>query len=184
MILETERLILRPWDENDAESLFKYASSPDVGPAAGWPVHESVSDSLEIIRSVLSVSGTFAVCLKDDNEAVGSIGLISPAQSHVSVGDDELEIGYWIGVPFWGRGLIPEAVRRLQEYAFSELDCSALWCGYYEGNEKSRRCQEKCGFIYHHTEKDVPCILMGDIRTEHFTRMTKEMWMEMNYGRE
>lgn len=183
MIFETERLILRPWDESDAESLFKYASCPDVGPAAGWPVHESVSDSLEIIRSVLSVSGTFAVCLKDDNEAVGSIGLISPAQSHVSVGDDELEIGYWIGVPFWGRGLIPEAVRRLQEYAFSELDCSALWCGYYEGNEKSRRCQEKCGFIYHHTEKDVPCILMADIRTEHFTRMTKEMWMEMNYGR-
>ena len=141
MIFETERLILRPWDESDAESLFKYASCPDVGPAAGWSVHESVSDSLEIIRSVLSVSGTFAVCLKDDNKAVGSIGLISPAQSHVSVGDDELEIGYWIGVPFWGRGLIPEAVRRLQEYAFTELDCSALWCGYYDGNEKSRRCQ-------------------------------------------
>lgn len=180
MILETERLILRPWDESDAESLYKYASSPEVGPIAGWPVHESVSESLKIIRSVLSVQGTFAVCLKEDNVAIGSIGLISPMQSHTEIGDDELEIGYWIGVPFWGRGLIPEAVRRLQEYAFEELGCNALWCGYYDGNEKSKRCQEKCGFIYHHTEKNVPCELMGDIRTEHFTRITKEMWLRNN----
>ena len=39
MVLETERLILRPWEENDAESLYKYASSPKVGPIAGWLVH-------------------------------------------------------------------------------------------------------------------------------------------------
>lgn len=46
--------------------------------------------------------------------------------------------------------------------------------GYYDGNEKSKRCQEKCGFKFHHTEKNKPCIPMGDVRTEHFTRITKE----------
>ena len=54
MILETKRLILRPWEESDAENLFKYASHPDVGPIAGWAVHTSVENSREIIRGVLS----------------------------------------------------------------------------------------------------------------------------------
>ena len=170
----TKRLILRPWEETDAEQLYKYAKDPKVGPIAGWPVHTSVKNSLEIIQNVLSAKETYAVCLKDDNKAIGSIGLISPAQSHTRANDDEMEIGYWIGVPFWGNGLIPEAVRKLQEYVFEELGCSALWCGYYDGNEKSKRCQEKCGFIYHHTEENKPCELMGDFRTEPYTRITRD----------
>ena len=177
LTLQTERLILRPWEEDDAESLYEYAKDPAVGPIAGWPPHTSVENSREIIRSVLSADETYAVCLKEDNRAIGSIGLISPAQSHTALGADELEIGYWIGVPFWGRGLIPEATERLIRHAFEDLGCSALWCGYYEGNEKSKRCQEKTGFTFHHIEKDMPCELMGDVRTEHFTRLTKDEWL-------
>ena len=178
MVLETERLILRPWEEKDAESLYKYAKDPKVGPIAGWPVHTSVENSLEIIKNVLSADETYAVCLKEDNVAIGSIGLIPPAQSHTAVADDEIEVGYWIGVPFWGQGLIPEAVKALQKHAFLDLGCSAMWCGYYDGNEKSKRCQEKCGFVYNHTEENKPCELMGDVRTEHFTFLTKQDWLD------
>ena len=177
MRFETDRLFLRPWTEDDAESLYEYAKDPAVGPIAGWPVHTSADNSRDIIREVLSADETYAVCLKEDNRAIGSVGLIQPAQSHTKTADDEIEIGYWIGVPFWGKGLIPEAVRRLQEHAFFDLGCSAMWCGYYDGNEKSKKCQEKCGFIYHHTEENKPCELMGDVRTEHFTRITKEEWL-------
>ena len=177
LTLQTERLILRPWEEDDAESLYEYAKDPAVGPIAGWPPHTSVENSREIIRDVLSADETYAVCLKQDNRAIGSIGLISPAQSHTALGADELEIGYWIGVPFWGRGLIPEATERLIRHAFEDLGYSALWCGYYEGNEKSKRCQEKTGFTFHHIERDVPCELMGDVRTEYFTRLTKDEWL-------
>ena len=56
--------------------------------------------------------------------------------------DDECELGYWIGKPFWGQGLIPEAAKELLRYAFEDLGMRAVWCGYYEGNEKSRRVQE------------------------------------------
>lgn len=176
MTFETERLLLRPWEDSDAESLYRYAKDPEVGPIAGWPIHTSVENSLEIIHTVLSANETYAVCLKEDNVAIGSIGLISPAQSHTEVADDEMEIGYWIGVPFWGQGLIPEAVRRIIQHAFEDLNCSALWCGYYEGNIKSKRCQEKCGFRYHHTEENKLCELMGDIRTEHYSRLTRDEW--------
>lgn len=174
----TERLILRPWKDTDAENLYKYAKDPAVGPIAGWPVHTSAENSLEIIRNVLSADETYAVCLKEDNCAIGSIGLIKPAQSHTKAGDTELEIGYWIGVPFWGNGYIPEAVKALQKHAFEDLNCTAMWCGYYDGNEKSKRCQEKCGFTYNHTEENKPCDLMGDVRTEHFTYLTKEQWIK------
>ena len=92
--------------------------------------------------------------------------------------DHEAEIGYWIGVPYWGWGLIPEAVQRLQRRCFEELECTVLWCGYYDGNEKSRRVQEKCGFRYHHTQRGKLSPL-GDVRTEHFTRITREEFIQL-----
>ncbi len=172
----TERLILRPWQEDDAESLYEYAKNPSVGPVAGWPVHTSVENSREIIKNILSDNETYAVCLREDNRAIGSIGLIPPAQSLTTNNENEIEVGYWIGEPFWGSGYIPEAIRALQRHAFLDLGYDAMWCGYYDGNVKSKRCQEKCGFAYHHTEENKPCELMGDVRTEHFTYLTREEW--------
>lgn len=174
MELTTERLLLRPWEESDAESLYEYAKDPAVGPIAGWPVHTSVENSREIIRDVLSAEETYAVCLKEDGKAVGSIGLMIGSASNLSLPDTEGEIGYWIGVPFWGRGLIPEAVKELLRHGFEELKLEKIWCGYFEGNIKSKRVQEKCGFIYHHTNKDIYCELMNEIRTEHVTCMRRE----------
>ena len=176
MIFETERLILRPWDESDAKSLYEYAKDDRVGPVAGWPPHTSAENSREVIIRILSAAETYAVCLKEDNKAVGSIGLMIGKESNLDLPENEGEIGYWIGVPFWGRGLIPEAARELIRHAFADLHLETLWCGYFDGNEKSKRVQEKCGFTYHHTSKDVYWKPMDDIRTEHITRLTKEEW--------
>ena len=178
MELFTERLILRPWNESDAESLYEYAKDDRVGPIAGWPVHTSVENSCEIIKSVLSAPKTYAVCLKDDNRTIGSIGLMIGKQSNLDLPDTEGEIGYWIGVPFWGQGLIPEATREIIRHAFEDLSLKTLWCGYFDGNEKSKRVQEKCGFTYHHTNKDIHWQLTDDIRTEHITRLTREEYLE------
>lgn len=177
MRLETERLLLRPWQESDAKDLYRYASDPKVGPIAGWPVHTSVENSLEIIQNVLSEPETYAVVPKSEGHAVGCVGLMIGSAGNHALPDSEAEIGYWIGVPFWGQGLIPEAVREIIRYAFEELHMEKLWCGYYDGNMKSKRAQEKCGFLYHHTNKDIPCQLMGDIRTEHVSCLPKERWL-------
>ena len=174
---ETPRLLLRPWEETDAEALYKYAKDPAVGPIAGWPPHTSVENSREIIRTILSAPETYAVVLKQTGEPVGSIGLMFGDTVHsADIADGEAEIGYWIGVPFWGQGLIPEAVRRLLRHGFEDLGLQAVWCGYYDGNTQSRRVQEKCGFQYSHTEygKISP---LGDVRTEHFTRLSRADWI-------
>ena len=145
---------------------------------AGWPVHTSLEDSLRIIRTTLAKPETYAVVPKAEGHAAGSLSMMIGKASYLRLPDTEGEIGYWIGVPFWGRGLIPEAVRELLRHGFQDLRMEKLWCGYFDGNEKSRRVQEKCGFRYHHTAQDVPCPLLGEgvARTEHFTCLTKEDW--------
>ena len=79
MTLETKRLLLRPWREEDAPALFRYASDPQVGPRTGWKPHASVEESREIIRTVLSEPDTFAVILRETGEPVGSVGVFPTA---------------------------------------------------------------------------------------------------------
>ena len=179
MTFETERLILRPWTEDDAASLYRDASDPDVGPSAGWPPHTDVENSRNVIREILAKDGTFAVVPKGTCEAIGSISLMgnmTGSASNITDKEDEAELGYWIGKPFWGRGLIPEAARELMRYGFEELGLNKIWCGYFDGNEKSRRVQEKCGFVYHHTNRDIIWFATGETLTEHISCITREEW--------
>ena len=95
MILETERLVLRPWNENDAEDLYTYAKDPAVGPIAGWPPHKSVGESLDVIRNVLNGKEAYAVCLREDLKAIGAIELKLNGHTDMTEKDDECELGYW-----------------------------------------------------------------------------------------
>ncbi|ERL11115.1 RimJ/RimL family protein N-acetyltransferase [Olsenella profusa DSM 13989] len=147
-----------------------------MGPIAGWPVHTSVEDSWEVIRNVLSVPESYAVVLKEAGRPVGSIGLMVGGASNIGIPDTEGEIGYWIGVPHWGQGLIPEATREIMRHGFEDLGLERMWCGYFDGNDKSRRVQEKCGFRYHHTAENVPCQIDGLRRTEYVTCITRDEW--------
>ena len=177
MILETARLILRPWQDSYAEDLYEYAKDPAVGPAAGWPPHKSVEESRALIRTVLAGKETFAVCLKGSGKAVGSIGLHLNGHTDMTDRDDECELGYWIGRPFWGQGLIPEAARELNRHGFEDLHMQKIGAGYYDGNLRSRRVQEKCGFVYQWTTKDVDVPQMGEKRTGHVNLLTREAWL-------
>ena len=172
-MFETKRLILRPWREEDAQELFTYAKDPLVGPAAGWPVHTSVENSREIIRNVLSAPETYAVCLKETGKPIGSIGF---HRKDLAQREAELELGYWLGRPFWGQGIIPEASSELIRHAFEDLGIQILWCAHYDGNTKSRRVMEKLGFIYHHTTENISVTRLNETRTGHCLIMTREMW--------
>ena len=181
MILETERLILRPWSEADAEECYKYAIDPLVGPVAGWPAHTCVENSRQIIRDVLTAPETYAIVLRETGLPVGSIGL---HRNDLAEKDDDAELGYWIGVPYWGRGLVPEAARELLRHAFEDLKLARIWCGYYDGNDKSKRVQEKLGFRYQRAEENVPVPQMGETRKGHVNLMTREDWLENNRRQE
>ena len=174
MVLETERVILRPWEEADAEECFKYAKDPRVGPIAGWPAHKNVEETKEVIRNILMADETYAIVLKETGLVVGSIALMF--KTNLAQKEDEAELGYWIGVPYWGRGLVPEASRELIRHGFEDLHLNRIWCGYYDGNERSKRVQEKLGFKYQRTNKNVYVEQMDETRTDHINLLTKEEW--------
>lgn len=174
MIIETERLILRPWREEDAPAMYKYASDPRIGPSAGWPVHESEQDSLEVIRRLQSQREVYAVVPKDVGEPVGSAGL--SMNRRYRMGRRSAELGFWTGAPYWGRGYAAEAAMALIERGFTELALREIWCASYQGNLRSERVQEKCGFIRQGTVRDVRGVLPGTSHDENFSRLTVRQW--------
>ena len=175
-MLKTERLILRRWEDSDAESLFEYAADPDVGPIAGWPPHQTIEESRDVIKNVFHGKEAYAVCLKTDGRAIGAIELKLNGHTDLTERDDECELGYWLGKPFWGQGIMPEAVKEILRHAFEEIGMTKVWAGYYEGNTKSKRVQEKAGFRYQWKSEGVDVPLMHEKRTGHVSSMTKDQW--------
>ena len=167
-VWETERLRLRPWREDDAAALYRWASDPEIGPAAGWLPHTSEADSLRVLREVLIRENTWAVTLRGSDEPVGSVGAFS---TDFSLGGGQPEIGYWIARPLWGNGYIPEAVRALIARCFAR-GAEEVWCAHAAGNDKSRRVIEKCGFRYRCTEDWTSS--MGDVRKSLYYAIRRE----------
>ena len=176
MELKTERLILRPWKDEDAVQLFALAGDPDIGPRAGWPVHTSAENSLDIIRGVLGAPETYAMVSREKGLPVGSIGLKEPDERFDDVEGLQLEIGYWIGRDFWGMGLTPEAVKEILRHGFEDLDCAAIWCAHYDFNDQSRRVIEKSGFVYQRTVDTTN--LLGETHPTLCYAMTRKAWEE------
>ena len=176
MILETERMILRRWQDSDAENLYEYAKDPDVGPIAGWPEHQSIAESRNVIKNVFNGKEAYAICLKTDDRAIGAIELKLNGHTDLTDRDDECELGYWLGKPFWGQGIMPEAVKEILRHAFEKIGMTKVWAGYYEGNIKSKRVQEKSGFRYQWKSEGVDVPLMHEKRTGHVSSMTKDQW--------
>lgn len=175
-VLMTQRLILRRWNQKDAEDLYRYACDPDVGPIAGWPPHKNPDESRAVIRDVLNGREAYAICLKEDGRAIGSIELKLNGHTDLTDRDDECEMGYWLGKPFWGRGIVPEAVTEMLRRAFEDIGMQKVWVGYYEGNSKSKRVQEKCRFRFQRKSEGVDVPLMQEKRTGYVSSLTKDQW--------
>lgn len=172
-ILETQRLILRPWREDDAETLFKYASDPEVGPHAGWPPHKNVEESREIIRTVFGGESMWAVELKSTREPIGCVGYLSAEFSNLPIADDEAEVGYWIAKPYWNQGICTEAMKAVVDYCFEVKGFTRLWGDYFPDNPASGRVMEKCGFSDTGRETTCPNLEVDGDRPVRIMCLTK-----------
>lgn len=144
--METARLRLRPWREADAEALYRLASDPEVGPRAGWPPHQSVAESREIIRTVFSNDTTWAIVWKASDEVVGAIGYGPSCDCNLPAWEGEPTVGYWVGRPYWNRGICSEALRAMIDHIQATTSIRSLISGHFVDNPASGRVMEKCGF--------------------------------------
>lgn len=148
-VLETDRLILRPFNLNDLDDFFEYAKVDGVGEMAGWHHHKNKEETLDILKRFIEHDKVFAVVLKENNKVIGSLGVEEYSLEDKFTefnGYLGREIGYVLSKDYWGKGIMPEAVNRVIDYLFDELDLDFLTCGYYDFNNQSKRVQEKCGF--------------------------------------
>ena len=149
LVIETERLILRPFKQSDLHDFNEYASVPGVGEMAGWKHHETIEKTQEILDMFIKEDKTFAIVFKDNNKVIGSLGVekygledkLSEFNSYYG-----REIGYVLSKDYWGKGIMSEAVGAVINYLFNDLNLDFLTCGYYDFNNQSKRVQEKCGF--------------------------------------
>ena len=173
-ILETERLILRLWQETDVEDMFEYASHAQVGPSAGWPVHESIETSKRIVKGFIEAGDVYAIVLKSENKVIGSLGVHDRKPDESLKDLKQREIGYVLNPKYWGKGIVPEAVTCVIEHCFEELGLDLVWCGYFSFNENSKRVVEKCGFNYKFTvDKTLPLLDNKEVEQLYYN-ITKE----------
>ncbi len=150
IVLETDRLILRPWRKSDLNDFYEYARVDGVGQMAGWEPHKSIEESEFILSLFMEGKHVFAVELKDNHKVIGSVGL-----EEISTSTEEKyneltgrEIGYVLSKDYWGKGLMPEAVKRVIKYCFEKENYDFLWCCHFPANAQSKRVIEKCGFRF------------------------------------
>jgi RimJ/RimL family protein N-acetyltransferase len=151
MQLEGRLCTVRPWHAADAAALVRYANNPNVARQLRdrFPHPYTLRDAKAFIHSSAGVQPVTSFAIVVVNEPSGGIG--------ISAGYDverfSAEIGYWLGEPFWGRGIAAEAVRLVSAYAFDECHLLRLFALPFADNRQSRRVLEKAGYTCEGTLK-------------------------------
>ncbi len=144
MELHGELSTLRAWRSADAASLVKYANNANVARQLRdrFPHPYTAADARQFIQSIAHARPTTTFAITVGGEAVGGTGFAPGAD----VERYSAEIGYWLGEPFWGRGLATEAVRLVSDYAFRTCNMLRLFALPFADNTQSIRVLEKVGY--------------------------------------
>jgi RimJ/RimL family protein N-acetyltransferase len=138
-VLETERLVLRAPRLEDAKAVAQLANDRRIAEnTARIPHPYTLVDAEKFIASVNRSDDEIAFLITREKVVLGACG--------IRMSEREPDLGYWLGVPFWGHGYATEAVRAVIDHAFADLDFEALGAGTRVTNPASRRVLEKCGF--------------------------------------
>ena len=146
--LQTERLRLRPFSLDDASVVQKLAGDKKIAQTTLLIPHPyKNSDAIELINTheplfKKGTSITYAIVNKETDKLIGAIGLT------LSNLYDHAEMGYWIGVPYWGKGYCTEAARGIIKYGFETLKLNRIHAHYFTKNPASGKVMEKIGMLY------------------------------------
>ena len=174
--LKTDRLILRPWRKEDVDDFYEYASVDGVGQMAGWLPHKSREESMMILELFIQGKKTFAI--EYQGKVIGSLGIERYHEDKFPELKDLRcrELGYVLSKDYWGKGLMPEAVREVIRYLFEEMDADAILCAHFISNTQSHRVQEKCGFRHYAFGKYET--RFNTVEDDETNILTRQQWLE------
>ena len=166
--LRTQRLVLRPWEWSDLMDFYEYARVDGVGQMAGWLPHQSIEESRMILGMFIEGKKTFAI--EYEGKVIGSLGVEEYDEEKLPEYAEKRgrELGFVLAKPYWGRGLMPEAVKEVIRYLLEDVGLDFLVCCHFTDNDQSRRVQEKCGFRH-----------VKQIQSETRYGLVKDAWMSV-----
>ena len=146
---ETERLILRPFVERDAKSVFEnWASDDEVTKYLTWPTHQNVEASLGYVRYCIQQYSNpscyqWGIEVKNTHKLIGNISVVSFIEEL-----ECMELGWVIGKKYWGNGYVPEAATKVLDILFDEVGANCVYARHDVNNSKSGRVMQKIGMKY------------------------------------
>ena len=147
--METHRLILRPFRIEDAEDMFSnWASDPEVTRFLTWPTHTDADVSREVLNSWIPQyeDGSFfnwAIEWKENGSVIGNISVVRLIEE-----TETADIGYCISRDYWGRGIMPEALRAVTDYLFDTVGVNRVTACHDVNNPKSGQVMQKAGLKF------------------------------------
>jgi len=151
-ILETERLILRPFKETDVENMYNnWASNNNVTQYLTWPTHISKDVTKSVVDFWVSKNEdlkNYQWCIewKENNQAIGSFAVVQIEEEI-----NALELGYCIGEEYWNRGITSEAFKEVIRFFFEEVKCNRIFARHDICNPNSGKVMKKSGLLYEGT---------------------------------
>jgi len=145
MKIEKKNYIIREWSLDDSISLAKYANNIHIWNNVRdyFPHPYTQADGITFISKALAKpTPTTDFAIEINGEAVGGIGLVL----NTDIERIAAEIGYWLGEPFWNKGIMSQVVQDVANYTFSNFSISKLYAPVFEYNRASMRVLEKAGF--------------------------------------
>lgn len=147
MMIETERLFLRPFLKCDLHDFHEYCAQSDVGIHAGWRAHESLEESADLLNEWVNAKNRLAIVLKKEDKVIGHICIFKDAGGR----SDTRELGFVLHHSYHRQGFMKETVLALTDYLFRRQGLKYIWACCFEENVASRRLIESCGFTFMQT---------------------------------
>lgn len=168
MILETERLILRPIDINDANDIYSFCKDEAIGRNAGWKPHENIEETKIVVSEIfLNKENVFGIILKENQKLIGTAGLISDQTRNNS---DAKMLGYSLNKNYWGNGYMTEAAKAIMHYGFELLGSDIITATCFVHNSRSKAVLKRCGFTYEGTLRQAWALYDGTVMDcEHYS---------------
>ena len=154
-IIETERLILRPFIYEDWDTMQKYwVSDPRIQSMYAEPIYETKEEIIELLDKYIEGYKNddyyrWAITMKESDACIGQIAFFMVNSTHHFA-----EIEYAIGSQFQRKGLVTEATQAIIKYGFEKINLHKVQVCHREGNLSSQRVIEKCGFVHEGTLRD------------------------------
>ncbi len=181
-MLETQRLILRNYTEQDIDDYFEYASHEDVGPRCGWEPRKDKIQAFERLKIETTKPHQFAIVWKETGKVIGSVELMDVKKERYPnqiFEENDKEIGFILSPAFWGKGIMPEATKAVIQLAFELLNINTIYISHAKANLQSAKVQDKLGFKIFGEVKNYRKWIDGNYTDSILRKMTKKEYKSL-----